>query len=206
MTLTFRACDPRYMDGSFAASFSLTSQEQQQQHASAPQLVIWRLTRQPQSSISLNPPSSQLVSDETVLSALDILFPQLSSSAKKGPSLTRIEECLANPATFTLFLATEVTADLEISRVVGCLTLITLNLLMNSRAHIEDLVVLNDYRGKGLGRGLMQRALTEAVESHHCSMVDLTSKPDRVQARALYESLGFQLRDTGAFRFYAPKK
>lgn len=176
-------------------------------------MVIWRLTREAASSSSSDS-YALTIPDKVVTDALDTLFPQLSSSAKTGPSLDRITECLSNPETFTLFLATETTqssssssssgSGLQISRIVGCLTLITLKLLMNSRAHIEDLVVLNGCRGLGLGRALMQRALDEAVQVHHCKMVDLTSKPDRIQARALYESLGFQIRDTGAFRFYAP--
>lgn len=94
--------------------------------------------------------------------------------------------------------------SLKITRIVGCLTLITLKLLMKSRAHIEDLVVLTDCRGQGIGRGLMQRAIDEAVDMRGCTMVDLTSRPDRAQARALYESLGFSLRDTGVFRYTAP--
>ena len=209
MSFSFQAHDPLSIDGSSAPSLSFSPSSPDRP---ATALVIWRLTRQASSSSSSSD-NVLTIPDEAVTSALDTLFPQLSSSAKTGPSLDRIAECLSNPKTFTLFLATEVTPSssssssghgLQISRIVGCLTLITLKLLMNSRAHIEDLVVLNDCRGLGLGRALMQRALHEAVNVHHCKIVDLTSKPDRIQARTLYESLGFQLRDTGAFRFYAP--
>ncbi|GJJ77688.1 hypothetical protein EMPS_10047 [Entomortierella parvispora] len=214
MAFSFHAHDPQSIDGSSAASLSFFSSNSSPDQSSAA-LVIWRLTKEPSSSSSSSSSSDNAITipAETVTNALDTLFPQLSSSAKAGPSLARITECLSNPETFTLFIATEVTPSstssssgygFQISRIVGCLTLITLKLLMNSRAHIEDLVVLNDCRGLGLGRALMQRALNEAVQVHHCKMVDLTSKPDRIQARTLYESLGFQLRDTGAFRFYAP--
>ncbi|CAO3569564.1 unnamed protein product [Mortierella alpina] len=96
-------------------------------------------------------------------------------------------------------------ASLQITAIVGCLTLVTLRLLMNSRAHIEDLIVLDACRGQGLGRGLMRRALHEAFQVRACKMCDLTSKPDRVEAWALYKSMGFWLRDTGAFRIYDPK-
>ncbi|KAF9121074.1 hypothetical protein BGW39_010860, partial [Mortierella sp. 14UC] len=75
---------------------------------------------------------------------------------------------------------------------------------MKSCAHIEDVVVDGTCRGRGLGKGLMRRALDDAVNVHECVMVDLTSNPNRIEARTLYQSLGFELRDTGVFRFTVP--
>ncbi|KAI9232961.1 MAG: acyl-CoA N-acyltransferase [Podila humilis] len=196
--MSFVAIEPRTLDGSAVnlAEFDSTSHP----------IVIWRLILSSQTHTfqhALDPSSTRSVSSTLLSQSLDSLFPQLSSSAKSGPSLARIEACLATPQTFSLFLATATNAQGDITTIQGCLTLITLTLLMNSRAHIEDLVVSTECRGQGVGRALMQRALHEAVQTHNCSMVDLTSKPDRIQARKLYESLGFQIRDTGAFRYYA---
>ncbi|KAF9902705.1 hypothetical protein BX616_001849 [Lobosporangium transversale] len=115
-----------------------------------------------------------------------------NSNVTTMPTTTAFEKTSGSPK-----------VSFKITKIVGCLTLVTLKLLMNNRAHIEDLVVSDICRGKGVGRGLMKRALDEAVFARHCKIVDLTSKPDRVQARALYESLGFKIRDTGAFRYYA---
>ncbi|KAI1295061.1 hypothetical protein EDD11_008042 [Mortierella claussenii] len=103
---------------------------------------------------------------------------------------------LSTASTATLAGVPKIT--FKITKIVGCLTLITLTLLMNARAHIEDLVVADTCRGQGVGRGLMQRAINHAVLHRRCKMVDLTSKPDRIEARALYESLGFQIRNTAA--------
>ncbi|KAF9207265.1 hypothetical protein BGZ49_000817 [Haplosporangium sp. Z 27] len=230
MTVALYAVDPQYVDGT---DLSLVP-PQNSQPSTTTSTVIWRLIA---IADDITPKGLYLPTDKSlVVDALSTLFPQLSSSCTSGPDLQRIETCLANSNTFTLFIATEtiekifyrpLTAtttttavdtiiteptDLQgpprfsfkISKIVGCLTLITLNLLMNTRAHIEDLVVSNHCRGQGVGRGLMKRALFDAVHIRNCSMVDLTSKPDRVQARALYESLGFQIRDTGAYRYYAP--
>ncbi|KAG0223153.1 hypothetical protein BGW41_005691 [Actinomortierella wolfii] len=206
---------------------------------------------------------------DKVVQALATLWPQLSSTAKTGPDLDRIIKCLANPETFTLYLATHVSyvsptvggvtggsdhrqhyptttgppapvpgpaplvpaptnamasptlapsnvasssssspspspsSGLKIQEIVGTMTLVSLNLLMSTRAHIEDLVVSKAYRGLGIGKALMQRAIHDAVNIKKCNIIDLTSKPDRVQARQLYESLGFKIRDTGAYRYYA---
>ncbi|KAI8599694.1 acyl-CoA N-acyltransferase [Dissophora ornata] len=220
MAVFFFAVDPHFVDGTDLSlvphSFPHSSSD------SDSCIVIWRLV----ATDDTNPPQGLYlpIDKAQVVQALSVLFPQLSTSCTAGPNLERIEACLAQSDTFTLFLATETVATttqsrlnvddkivpavvpkitLRITKIVGCLTLITLKLLMNSRAHIEDLVVASDCRGRGVGRGLMKRAIKEAIDIRGCTMVDLTSKPDRIQARALYESLGFQIRDTGAFRYYA---
>ncbi|KAG0077733.1 hypothetical protein BGZ93_005794 [Podila epicladia] len=197
--MPFVAIEPRTLDGAVANLTELDS--------SSHPIIIWRLILTSQSHTFQPAPNTTTttrpVSGTLLSQSLDSLFPQLSSSAKAGPSRARIEACLATPQTFSLFLATTTNAQGDITTILGCLTLVTLTLLMNSRAHIEDLVVSTECRGQGVGRALMQRALHEAVHTHQCSMVDLTSKPDRLQARKLYESIGFQIRDTGAFRYYA---
>ncbi|KAG0365623.1 hypothetical protein BGZ54_006366 [Gamsiella multidivaricata] len=217
MAVTFFAVDPQKVDGS---ELSLAPEPSSSSSPSS-FIIIWRLIV---CQDTTTPEGLYLPLDSTLLvDALSTLFPQLSTNYIAGPDLATLTSCLARTDTFTLFLATETTSrllldtpsssssdtvvpkiSLKIESIVGCLTLITLKLLMNSRAHIEDLVVSNACRGKGVGRGLMKRALKDAAGTHGCMMVDLTSKPDRVQARALYESLGFQIRDTGAFRYYAP--
>lgn len=70
--------------------------------------------------------------------------------------------------------------------------------------NIEDIVVDDDYRGQGLGRKLMQE-LIGLAKSKHLVHLDLTSNPSRVPARKLYESLGFELRNTGVFRLKLKK-
>lgn len=64
---------------------------------------------------------------------------------------------------------------------------------------IEDVIVDESHRGEGLGRNLM-KALIEDAKKLNLIYLDLTSNPERIPARRLYESLGFQLRNTGVFR------
>ncbi len=66
---------------------------------------------------------------------------------------------------------------------------------------IEDIVVDRNFRGQGLGRKLLQELLLLA-KGYCVTNVSLTSAPSRVEARALYESLGFKLRDTGVFEIH----
>ncbi len=63
---------------------------------------------------------------------------------------------------------------------------------------IEDVVIHENFRGKGLGRDLLCKLLSVA-KNHNIGMVTLTSNPSRVAARALYVSLGFKHSETGVF-------
>lgn len=64
---------------------------------------------------------------------------------------------------------------------------------------IEDVIVDEKFRGQGLGRGIMEELIKIAKEKN-IALIDLTSNPKRIAARKLYESLGFEIYDTGVFR------
>lgn len=63
---------------------------------------------------------------------------------------------------------------------------------------VEDVVVSDLYRGGGLGRKLMED-LIEIAKKEKLEYLNLTSSPSRIAARNLYESLGFQIAETGFF-------
>jgi phosphinothricin acetyltransferase len=63
---------------------------------------------------------------------------------------------------------------------------------------IEDVVVSTDYRGKGIGRKLMEKLLEQA-EKEKLNDVLLFSGHHRTAAIALYKSLGFKLKDSGLY-------
>lgn len=64
---------------------------------------------------------------------------------------------------------------------------------------IEDVIVDQAHRRQGIGRALVSHAIHTA---RACGLkhIELTSNPSRVEARALYRSLGFEERDTTCFR------
>ena len=127
-----------------------------------------------------------------LLAALNRLLPQLSLSA---PPLTPVSlETLLCSEGVTLFVATQDSA------VVGTLSLVIWNTPTGVRAWIEDVVVDSSARGCGVGRALTEAALLEASRRHARS-VDLTSRPSRSAANALYRSVGFELRETNVYRF-----
>ncbi|MFH0969598.1 MAG: GNAT family N-acetyltransferase [Patescibacteria group bacterium] len=66
-------------------------------------------------------------------------------------------------------------------------------------ARIEDVIIDQNQRGKGYGRKMMEE-LIKIAKKKKIKKINLTSNPKRVEARSLYESLGFELYDTGVFR------
>ena len=83
--------------------------------------------------------------------------------------------------------------------VVGCATLCVFHSSTGRKASVEDVVVSSICRGRHWGRTLMERMLEEAQKLAPIE-VQLTSKPERVAANALYQSLGFQRKETNCYR------
>lgn len=84
-------------------------------------------------------------------------------------------------------------------RIVGVLVLALYPTLTGRKAWIEDVVVDDTERGAGIGRALVERAITEA-EARGASTIDLTSNPSRKAAHRLYRACGFTERATTPFR------
>lgn len=84
-------------------------------------------------------------------------------------------------------------------RIVGVLVLALYPTLTGRKAWIEDVVVDNAERGAGIGRALVERAITEASE-RGAATLDLTSNPSRQAAHRLYRACGFEERATTPFR------
>lgn len=132
----------------------------------------------------------QVVNDE-VTKAFVQLLPQLSQSAKPldREALRTLVEWQGN----RLLIAR---ADGEI---VGALTLVMFPIPTGTRAWIEDVVVDEAARGRGVGAALTQEAVRLA-QADGVRTIDLTSRPSRESANRLYERLGFQLRDSRVYR------
>ena len=84
--------------------------------------------------------------------------------------------------------------------IVGLLTLATFRIPTGVRAWIEDVVVDDLARGKGVGEALNRAALVEARQ-RGAKTVDLTSRPSREAANRLYQRIRFTRRDTNVFRY-----
>jgi ribosomal protein S18 acetylase RimI-like enzyme len=68
------------------------------------------------------------------------------------------------------------------------------------RAWVEDVIVDQAVNGQGIGRRLTEAMLARAEELG-CRTVDLTSRPSREAANALYRKVGFEPRETNVYRY-----
>jgi len=132
--------------------------------------------------------------DEIVVAAFERLIPQLSSSSSL-PTAEQLVEILDHDAS-TVLLAKD--GDM----IVGSMTLIVFPIPTGIRAWIEDVVVDEQARGKGVGKALNQRAMEIAMKAG-AKTIDLTSRPSREAANRLYQRLGFKARDTNIYRYKA---
>lgn len=134
------------------------------------------------------------VTDELV-EAMHRLFPQLKLNY---PALSREEvEALVSAESSILLVGRY--PD-EAAPIVCMLTLIVYRVPSGTRAHIEDVVVDEALRSRGLGEALMRHALNVAREAG-ANGVALTANPGREAANRLYQRLGFKRWQTNLY-FY----
>jgi len=62
---------------------------------------------------------------------------------------------------------------------------------MHPMLNVHDVIVLNEYRGQGIGRKLLEK-IVETADGLDCSRVTLEVRHDNLVARNLYASLGFK--------------
>ena len=126
-----------------------------------------------------------------VVEGLNKMLPQLSS---QPPTLTISDvERMVHSEAATLFVAT------ENGVVLGTLTLIIFSIPTGRRGWIEDVVVDESARGAGVGEQLTNAAIDEA-RLRGVRSLDLTSRPSREAANAMYVKLGFGLRESNLYR------
>lgn len=133
--------------------------------------------------------------DEELVAAFELLIPQLSSS--NPPPAAAALQAIVDAPDSVLLIARD---DHDGGRIVGSLTLAMFRIPTGLRAWIEDVVVDDAVRGRGIGETLNRVALERAREAG-ASTVDLTSRPSREAANRLYRRLGFELRNTNVYRY-----
>lgn len=83
--------------------------------------------------------------------------------------------------------------------IAGMLTLTHCQTLTRKKYWIEDVVVEEKHRGKGIGRALVKEAIAHAKTVEDDPAIYLTSNPSRIAARNIYMSEGFEEYETGVF-------
>jgi ribosomal protein S18 acetylase RimI-like enzyme len=122
------------------------------------------------------------------------LIPQLSRS-NPPPDDVALARIVASDASILL-----VATDTGTGQILGSLTLVVFPIPTGVRAWIEDVVVDEAARGRGVGEALNRAALDRAAEDG-ARTVDLTSRPSREAANRLYRRIGFEPRETNIYRY-----
>ena len=86
----------------------------------------------------------------------------------------------------------------EEEKLVGMASLATYKVISGYKGMVEDVVVSETFRGKGIGRKLMEMLIKEG-QRLHLSEILLFSGHHRKPAIALYTSLGFNLKNSGMY-------
>jgi len=120
------------------------------------------------------------------------LLPQLGPETVL-PSADHIRLILKSKNTHLLIAETG-------KEIVGFLTVVTYVVPTGTRFWIEDVIVDESQRGKGIGKELMLYAI-DFARAHGAKQIDLTSRPFRTAANDLYKKLGFELRETNSYRY-----
>lgn len=129
-----------------------------------------------------------------ILNDLNALMDQMSQSghSKHRLDLAGLRAALRNPA-LTVFVLK------DRGCIVGTGSLVLFHSLIGVRARLEEVVVHEGYRGRGLGKRLSKTLLALARRKKAAS-IEFTSRPSRTAAVALYEKLGFKRHETNVYR------
>ena len=130
---------------------------------------------------------------ERTFEAVSRLLPQLSSDAEL---LTRqyFKSILASES-IHFFIA-----ELDKKQIAGMLTIAAYKTPSGVKVWIEDVVVDESQRGKGIGKELMLFAIGYS-KSLGAMDIRLTSRPSRIAANELYLKLGFKKQETNFYKY-----
>jgi len=99
---------------------------------------------------------------------------------------------LDNPSAVTIGAFSE-------NKLVGIASIYIMHKATRTLGFVEDVVVDEGYRGKGIATELMN-GLIAAARERGVSQCNLTSHPSRVEANKLYQKLGFRIKETNVYR------
>lgn len=131
---------------------------------------------------------------EKDIATLNRLMLQLNP-ASVSVNLTKIKKVMKSGIILTLRDAS------KNNLLIGVGTLVMINKLSAFSGSVEDVVVDESYRSQGHGRKIIEE-LCRIGKLSGMKYLDLTSAPNRESANKLYQSVGFERRETNVYRFF----
>jgi ribosomal protein S18 acetylase RimI-like enzyme len=135
---------------------------------------------------------------EELHEALQRLIPQLGVH-KIPPTLEDLDDLIKSRSSKILIARDPDQNGL----IAGILSLTIYRVPTGIRSIIEDVIVDENVRRRGIGEALVQKAI-ELARASGADGISLTSNPKREAANQLYQSMGFELRKTNPY-FYRLK-
>lgn len=132
---------------------------------------------------------------EELHEAIKRLVPQLGPH-KSPPTFAELQELVSSRAS-TLLVARD---SNEEGMIVGILCLTVYRVPTGLRSVIEDVIVDERMRRRGIGEALVRQAIKWA-RAAGAEGVSLTSNPQREAANHLYQSIGFERRQTNPYYY-----
>lgn len=132
--------------------------------------------------------------NDNILTAFQKFIPDLTNETDRFPTKEDLEKVVSSSNNYLLIAR-------EGDDIIGTLTLVFYWVPSGVKTWIEDVIVGENARGKGVATALMWHALNLAREKG-AEKVDLSSRPWREAANNLYIKLGFEKRDSNMYRLY----
>ncbi len=129
---------------------------------------------------------------EKDINSIDVLLEQLTQSEAINVTPSFLVSVINNSR--LLVARTNPEGD-----IIGIGTLSIVHILTGNTGRIEDVVVSDEYRGQGIGKGLVKGLINEA-KGLDLRKIYLTSRPERLEANLLYQKLGFKEVMTNVYR------
>ena len=136
----------------------------------------------------------ELTSPLTAQQVADLLALMPELDAKIAVTADMLQAAVADPATHQF-------AAVEDGHIVGTASLCIGHSPTGRKGGIEDVVVSSVFRGRHLGRMLMEHIIAFARERLAPIELHLTSRPFRKNANRLYQAVGFQPYETNVYKF-----
>ena len=130
-----------------------------------------------------------------IYAAVKLLVPQLGAH-KVIPTWDEMNALVRSEAS-TMLIARYPNENSEIA---GMLTLTVYRVPTGIRSIVEDVIVDENMRRRGIAEALMCRAIELAGQAG-ASVLTLTSNPSREAANKLYQSMGFEKRETNSYLY-----
>jgi ribosomal protein S18 acetylase RimI-like enzyme len=135
------------------------------------------------------------ISGEIALEDVNYLLKQLRTDVNEPPGTqSDLDAIVSDP--HVIFVVAR-----DDRKTIGIGTIYLATKFGKKTGFVEDVVVDESYRGQGLGRKVMETLIDES-KKQNATQLYLTTRPERVAAHKLYESLGFKEKDTDVYKLH----